>query len=508
MAAAGKAGHLSVLAPSRTVTERIHCVTRLMRDVAVFLSLIVIAASPAMASARYAAMSVDANTGAVLHAEAADEARYPASLTKVMTLYLVFEQMQLGRLRPDTMIRISSDAASVPPSKLGLKPGSTIAVSDAIKALITKSANDIAVAFAEHIAGSEDRFARLMTRKAHELGMNATTFRNANGLPDPEQTTTARDMLTLALRLYDTFPREARHFSIRSFSYAGRNYRNHNAMMLNFAGMDGIKTGYTRASGFNLLASVHRDGRHVLAVVFGGNSASARNARMRVILGRSLHNASPERTRRRLMVAARPVSQGEPTARSAAASAPIEKRVPTVAPVRLAEPIRLAAPATAVAEPAEERAERWRSEVRLAAPIMAGNSVASRLGADNDWKPTVAPDQSAVRRPSTLHAQALHLASPPRFTTTVRQEHPAPRGDAEIQIGAFSQPGEARERLAAARQLSPQLLRDVNTAVPAVTVGGRTLYRARFVGLDAATAASACSHLRRRQIDCLVTRSE
>ncbi len=206
------------------------------------LLALLVCAGPSAADGRYAALAIDANTGQVLSAEAADEPRYPASLTKVMTLYIVFEQMQLGRLSADTRISISAEAASVPPSRLGLRPGSTIALGDAIKALVTKSANDIAVAVAEHIAGSEERFAELMTRKARDLGMSRTTFRNPHGLPDSEQTTTARDMLMLALRLYDAFPREARYFSLRSFSYGGRDYRNHNTMLFSFAGMDGIKT--------------------------------------------------------------------------------------------------------------------------------------------------------------------------------------------------------------------------------------------------------------------------
>ncbi|MEZ5818842.1 MAG: D-alanyl-D-alanine carboxypeptidase family protein [Hyphomicrobiaceae bacterium] len=461
----------------------------------------------AAAAPRYAAMAVDANTGRVLHAEAADEPRYPASLTKVMTLYLVFEQLRQGRLRVDTPIRISQVAASVPPSKLGLEAGSTISVSDAIKALVTKSANDVAVAFAEHIAGSEERFAEAMTRKARELGMNATTFRNAHGLPDRDQRTTARDMLTLALRLYDTFPAEARVFSLRSFRYAGRNHRNHNTMLLNFAGMDGIKTGYTTASGYNLLASVHRDGRHVIAVVFGGSSASARNARMRVVLSRGLHQASTERTRHRLVIASHPISRASPRERDGGA----QRREPSAPAPRLLEPVTVAAPPPAQPHSRSTNlaAAEWRSEIRLAAPVAPGTSVASRLGNGGDWRPTIEPDQGAVRAPSTLQAQAAYLAARSPFDE--RAPHAvrsAPAGHAEIQIGAFTGAAEARERLEAARRMSPGLLDGAHTATPTVRVGGRTLYRARFVGLDAGTASSACTELRRRRIDCLVARPE
>jgi D-alanyl-D-alanine carboxypeptidase len=487
----------------------VNCAMRLLRTGGACMVLLALATPPALAKARYAAMSVDANTGKVLHAEAADEPRYPASLTKVMTLYLVFEQMQLGRLKPGTRLRISSEAASVSPSKLDLDPGDTITVSDAIKALVTKSANDIAVAFAEHIAGSEERFAQMMTRKAHALGMTNTTFRNASGLPDEEQTTTARDMLTLALRLYDTFPREAEIFSLRSFHYDGHRYRNHNTMLGKFAGMDGIKTGYTRASGFNLLASVRRDGRHVVAVVFGGNSAHARNARMRVILGRALQQASTQRTRKRLVVAST-----RPVARPASAVRPAPVRVAAAhtqandAANRLVEPVAHAAPSDR-RRGADAREAGWRSEVRLAAPIMNGRtSVASRVGANNGWQPTIA--EPVARPPSTLHAQAAHLAAASPFDSAPGHREPAARrkGRTEIQVGAFAQLSEARDRLVTARHASPKLLGDAGIAMPTVVVGGRTLYRARFVGLDAATAASACAHLRRRQIDCLVTRTE
>lgn len=242
-------------------------------------------------------MVIDGNTGQVLHAQAAEENRYPASLTKMMTLYIAFELMEQGRITPQSRIRISDEAAGTPPSKLGLPAGTEIAAGDAIRAIVTKSANDMSVALAEHIAGSETKFAILMTRKARQLGMNATTFRNAHGLPDGAQVTTARDMLTLALRLNDDFPKQYAYFGLRQFSYNGKTYRNHNTMLGTYPGMDGLKTGYTTASGFNLVASVRRNGKYVVAAVFGGSSASARNAHMRTILDRSLARASTEKTR-------------------------------------------------------------------------------------------------------------------------------------------------------------------------------------------------------------------
>ena len=472
-----------------------------------WLGLIAASITTVRAEGRYAAMLVDANTGQVLHAEAADEPRYPASLTKMMTLYLVFEQLEQGRLRPDTRIRISPEAASTPPSRLGLEAGSTITVADAIKAVVTKSANDIAVALAEQIAGDEARFAELMTRRARELGMAATTFRNAHGLPDREQISTARDMLTLSLRLYDAFPAYARLFATRSFQYAGRTHRNHNTMLDTFAGMDGIKTGYTAASGFNLVASVRRDGRHVIAAVFGGSSAAARNARMRVILTRGLQQASAERTRKPLVIAARNGST------DLMAKRPVPQRVATVRPSDPPEPtpplVEPVSPVVRQASIADVRnaaprpaPQDWRSAVRIAAPVEGAASVASSLG--GDWR-------QPARSPSTLGAQAAELGSshPSLQGPVPRARAPAAsrQGSVEIQVGAYAQASEARSRLENARSLVAGLA-TAGMATPMVNVNGRSLFRARFTGLDSAQAAAACSELRRRQVDCLVTQAE
>ncbi len=300
------------------------------------LLLPALAPTRALAESRHAAMVIDANSGQVLHAQAADEPRYPASLTKMMTLYIVFEMVEQGRLQPSTRIRISPIAAATAPSKLGLEAGAEITVANVVQALIVKSANDMAVAIAEHIAGSEAKFAALMTQKARQLGMTKTTFRNAHGLPDPGQITTARDMLTLAMRLHDDFPQHYKLFSLRSFSYAGAVYRNHNTMLASYRGMDGLKTGYTSPSGFNLIASVRRDGRHVVAAVFGGSSAATRNAHMRAILDRALPRAATERTRRQPLVARAPRP----------APAPVR-----VAEPRLVEPVAIALPLPAAPKP-------------------------------------------------------------------------------------------------------------------------------------------------------------
>ena len=239
---------------------------------------------------------VDGNSGAVLQAANQDAPRHPASLTKVMTLYLLFERLDSGKMRLDTPLKVSQHAADQDPTKLDLKPGSTISVEDAIKGVVTRSANDAAVTIAENIGGDEDTFAKMMTAKAHALGMTRTTYVNASGLPDDDQNTTARDQATLGRAIQDRFPRYYKYFSTESFVYHGESIRNHNHLLGSIEGVDGIKTGFTRASGFNLLTSVHRDGRFLVAVVMGGHSAFARDAHMRDLIGEHIKEAAVHRT--------------------------------------------------------------------------------------------------------------------------------------------------------------------------------------------------------------------
>jgi D-alanyl-D-alanine carboxypeptidase len=244
----------------------------------------------------YAAIVVDDNSGQVLHAENIDEPRHPASLTKIMTLYLLFEQLEAGRLRLDTPLPISAFAAQQPPTKLGLRVNKTLMVEDAVKGLVTKSANDAAVVVAEAIAGSEAEFAKLMTQKARALGMISTTYVNASGLPAEEQITTARDQARLGRAIQDRFPEYYHYFSTPSFRFRGREMRNHNALLGRVEGVDGIKTGYTEASGYNLVASVHRDDKHIVAVVLGGTSNAKRDARMRELIEQYIPVAATQKT--------------------------------------------------------------------------------------------------------------------------------------------------------------------------------------------------------------------
>ncbi len=242
------------------------------------------AATPAQAATKYAALILDAASGTVLFERHAGAQRHPASLTKIMTLYLLFESIEDGRVSLDDRLKVSAHAAAQPPSALNLRPGETIRVKDAILALVTKSANDVAVVVAEALGGSEAKFARLMTERARRLGMRNTRFRNASGLHDPRQVTTAFDMAMLALAIRRDFPQQYDYFSTLSFSWKGRTYANHNKLLGHYRGTDGIKTGYIGASGFNLVASVERQGRRLIGVVFGGKSGSRRDRHMKRLL--------------------------------------------------------------------------------------------------------------------------------------------------------------------------------------------------------------------------------
>lgn len=247
-------------------------------------------------SPQFSSIIVDGNSGAVLTSNNPDGSRHPASLTKIMTLYLLFERLEANKMNLDTEMDVSEHASEQAPTKLGLRPGQTIKVEDAIKGLVTRSANDAAVVIAEAIGGDEDDFAKMMTRKARALGMTKTTYRNASGLPNDEQVTTARDQATLGRAIQDRFPRYYRYFSTSVFNYHGQAIRNHNRLLGNVEGVDGIKTGYTRASGFNLVTSMRRGNRHLVGVVLGGRSGGSRDAIMRNLLAENLEKGATRRT--------------------------------------------------------------------------------------------------------------------------------------------------------------------------------------------------------------------
>ena len=249
-----------------------------------FLLSLIILVSPA--NAKYASFVINENTKRIYHNTNADTRNYPASLTKIMTLYMIFDALESKKISMKTRLKVSKRASRQPPSKLYLSPGSTITVKNAIMALITKSANDVATVVAENLGKSERNFAKLMTKKAKKLGMTRTTFKNASGLPNRGQLSTARDMATLAMAIRRNHLKFFKLFKTKHFVYQGTKYTNHNNLLGSYSGTDGIKTGYTSASGFNLVASVERNGQRIIGVVFGGKKARSRDKHMITLLNR------------------------------------------------------------------------------------------------------------------------------------------------------------------------------------------------------------------------------
>lgn len=430
----------------------------IVRACACGLALMVSAAKPANANDKQASFVIDGNTGAVLHAQQADEPRYPASLTKMMTLYLAFEEIDGGRMSEDTMLTVSVACSSMAPSKLGLEVGERIALGNAIKAVVTKSANDMACAIAEAVAGSEDAFARRMTKRARDIGMTNTTFRNASGLPDPRQMTTARDMVTLGLRLRDDFPKQFPVFRLQSFSYGGKTYRSHNTLMNGFGGMDGIKTGYTRASGFNLVSSVQRDGKYVVGAVFGGVSASVRNAHMRMVLFRALGTASTEKSRKvepALIARGKPTKAVNPQAVAQAKAAP--PKPVAVAPAKKSAP--QTPPPTVVAEQQTSADEPAVKIAKVKAVMVTSQTAVSPAQPSAEAAPMPRP------RPQFVTASAaprLDLGGRRETSAVQAQAAPSPlqppeANESVLPKAAVRRPGTLNSQVAA---LSPSAAKD------------------------------------------------
>lgn len=343
-------------------------------------------------SPAFSSIIVDANSGSTLQATSADSLRHPASLTKIMTLYMLFEQLESGKLKLDSQMEVSAHASQQAPTKLGLRPGQTIRVEDAIKGLVTRSANDAAVVISEAIAGDEDDFAKAMTRKARALGMSKTVYKNASGLPDDSQVTTARDQATLGRAIQDRFPRYYRYFATEAFNYKGRSIRNHNKLLGRVEGVDGIKTGYTRASGFNLVTSMKRGNRYVVGVVMGGRSGGSRDAIMRNLLAEHLDEAATRRT-----VAAITERGGNSQVASAADDSD-EAETKADAKTRAAAPVVQVQGAIKVASTAPE-------PVPLPAPRAPAAPVKAAAAApDKQDKPAPAPLTSGVIASQTLAA--------------------------------------------------------------------------------------------------------
>lgn len=469
----------------------------------------------------YASIVVDANSGKVMEAVNADSPRYPASLTKIMTLYLLFERLEAGKIKLSTEMPMSAHAAAQAPSKLGVKPGQSIDVATAIRAIVTKSANDVAVCVAEAIAGDEITFAKQMTAKARALGMKHTNYHNASGLPDEHQITTARDQAILGRAIQDRFPKFYHYFSTRTFAYHGKEMRNHNHLLGRVDGVDGIKTGYIHESGFNIVTSVHRGSRHIVAVVFGGRSASARDARVKSLIANNINVAANKRT-------ASPVVEGWMTA-LARAEIPTPPAKPPIEPVKPVIEQKVASappPLPPVAPPVPGSTDPIRpipvKTIMVQPGIMRTASLTPLPSASRKLRP--AP---ATTNPANITTIATVKSEPPppaksASAPTIRiasagasvpapaaaQELAAkPRGDWMIQVGAFDVEKDAKKRLTIAQDKAKAQLSAANPFTEPVAKGDKTLYRARFAGLEKSQAERACMHLKRSEIPCMLLKN-
>ncbi len=400
----------------------------------IFAATFVISASaiqPASA-AKYAAIVIEEHSGKVLFARNADTARYPASLTKIMTLYLLFEELESGRLKMNSKLTASRTAAGRSPSKLYLKNGQKITVKDAIFALITKSANDVATVVAENLSGSERAFGQRMTRKARALGMSRTIFRNASGLPHSKQRTTARDMAKLATAIRRDFPQYFELFSVRSFNWKGQRFGNHNKLLTKYSGTDGIKTGYINASGFNLVATVERHGVRLIGVVFGGRSSKSRDSHMMQILDQSFKRAKP----------------AEILPQLASARTKSKPSLPKTLPVPPPQPGTLP-----VAPPPRKVKHR---------------SIDVALAGESGYL-------NAKPKPRAVHSSVLTSWS--------------------VQVGSFARRANAHRAAAQARRVATEVLGRTPARLTMVTRGNIPLWRVRFHNLDENQARSACAVL-------------
>jgi D-alanyl-D-alanine carboxypeptidase len=375
-------------------------------------------ANPARAqigSERYSAIVLDSRTGNVLVQASPDEQRHPASLTKMMTLYMVFEALREGRLSLDSRVPFSEAAASRPPSKLGVPPGNSISLEAAILALVTRSANDVAAAVGERLGGSEERFAQMMTLRARALGMTRTTFRNASGLPDPDQVTTARDMATLGRRLIQDFPDRYHYFGMSHAQIAGQRIRNHNRMLDSYDGVDGIKTGYIRDSGFNIVTSASRGGQRIVGAVFGGSSWVERDAHMASLLDQGFNGlgiAVATREERPVLVR---TASAAPVSRSAARAAPRSAARPQPnARSATRRQATQAASRSAAARPTAAALRSVSTTITRAQPTRAATTTAPGR---STAKP---PARSSQARPAPTRTAATPAPTPTRGAGMIR----------------------------------------------------------------------------------------
>ena len=424
-----------------------------------------------------AAIVVDAKSGKVLYSSNPDAKRHPASLTKMMTLYMLFESIDSGKTSLKTKIKMSAHCAGQAPSKLGIKAGGTIGARDAILALVTKSANDVACAIGEHIGGTERGFAKKMTARAHSLGMSKTNFRNASGLPDPAQVTSARDMATLGRALQEHFPVHYKYFATRSFKWKGANIANHNRLLGRVEGVDGIKTGYTRASGFNLVSSVKRGNRQIVAVVLGGDSGKARDQKMASLIADYLPKATKGPRSVTIVQGAPDPSEVEVVAAADAEGAPLPPKRPLAS-----EPITTASVVGA-------------NSIFALAAVEQGDADAAAAAAE-EMAAGVTEVAEEVEVEETIEVAAVEAAAP--------EAAPAIASGWKIQLAATPTQSSAMKILESAKAKAAKFLADASPYTETVVKEDVTLYRARFVGFaDKDAARRACAQLVKQKFSCL-----
>lgn len=492
------------------------------RIVIVLLSLALgLATASAVDYREYAVAVIDANTGQIMHSRQADANRYPASVTKVMTLYVLFQELAAGRMTLSTPLRVSRQAASAQPSKLYVPAGSTITVEQAIKAIVTLSANDVARVIAENISGTESAFAERMTATARALGMNHTTYRNASGLPDSRQITTVRDQVRLGMAIYQHFPQYYEYFQTRSFTFRGNTYGNHNRL-LGQNGVDGIKTGYIQASGYNLLTAARANGRHVVIAAFGFDTASARDTRVRELVRRYLPEGSRGEVRQAALIprpggatggAANPIQVAlaspppprpanlNPALPQPVPAAPVPAGVPTdeiiVASI---DPVTAAPPARPVVESPLSEEPMALMPVETSSPQRDTFTPANVLG--NFILQVFGGAQQTPQGPipfAIVPPEAIGDSSEPGEGVAPVP----PAGNWTVQVGAAPSESGAYQLLTQAGANLAELS-NYQSYVQHVQRDGQSFYRARFVGFSDRTAASAmCEALKQKSINCL-----
>ncbi|TAL82944.1 MAG: D-alanyl-D-alanine carboxypeptidase [Beijerinckiaceae bacterium] len=478
-------------------------------------------------NAKLAEIVIDGNTGRELYGHNENAIRYPASITKVMTLYLLFEQLQSGRVTLESRIPVSAHAAAQSPTKLNLRPGQTISVDDAIRGIVTQSANDVAVAIAEYLGGTESHFAEMMTRKAHELGMSHTHYADASGLPNPEQLTTAHDLAILGRDIQARFPRYYRYFSIRHFVYHGVRYHNHNHLLGHVEGIDGIKTGYTRASGYNLMTSVKRNGHYIIAVVLGGRTWASRDRIMDNLIEAHIDDGvtrrSPpqyaaikaEEKKAELSPKEKPAEDAD--RRESASANRRSKPLARFAAIDPRVPAHFEKPRPAFVSAAPKpmpRANRTDADMGRTEAASFGGTTGRAGGATvtpSTMRWVVGPAPAKEREMAAKHASKAESShSSPETTGTIPVATSRPANTHRgwmIQIGATDDAIKANELLARAMAKGLDALSSAKPFTEKVHKGSETFYRARFAGLEARTAEAACKSLKRSGFACFATRN-